>query len=247
MVSISFRSSSTFCCSLFNTLCLVSVDLSLQDPLQKLLKLLLTFILIQPAVQKFCHVCLLCEKSGTPASIIKILQENPGKLIFYIGMRLMIQCKEIIFEGFPGTDFGHIRVMIGVIAYRMSLCQHPFHQIRAGFQIMPHHKECGWGIVFFQGVQNRGRISIFKATVKGQINSFFFRFFYIIGVVFPENSRRDISGGLCSRLAEAQTPACGGSGGRIPLRQAGACNHHLQRRNFSLYAGVYKSPDGKRI
>ena len=39
MVSISFRSSSTFCCSLFNTLCLVSVDLSLQDPLQKLLKL----------------------------------------------------------------------------------------------------------------------------------------------------------------------------------------------------------------
>lgn len=82
MVSISFRSSSTFCCSLFNTLCLVSVDLSLQDPLQKLLKLLLTFILIQPAVQKFCHVCLLCEKSGTPASIVKILQEDPGKLIF---------------------------------------------------------------------------------------------------------------------------------------------------------------------
>lgn len=103
MVSISFRSSSTFCCSLFNTLCLVSVDLSLQDPLQKLLKLLLTFILIQPAVQKFCHVCLLCEKSGTPASIVKILQEDPGKLIFYIGMRLMIQCQEIIFEGFPGT------------------------------------------------------------------------------------------------------------------------------------------------
>lgn len=98
MVSISFRSSSTFCCSLFNTLCLVSVDLSLQDPLQKLLKFLLTFILIQPAVQKFCHVCLLCEKSGTPASIVKILQENPGKLIFYIGMRLMIQCEEIIFE-----------------------------------------------------------------------------------------------------------------------------------------------------
>ena len=60
--------------------------------LQKLLKLLLTFILIQPAVQKFCHVCLLCEKSGTPASIVKILQEDPRKLIFYIGMRLMIQC-----------------------------------------------------------------------------------------------------------------------------------------------------------
>ena len=71
-----------------------------------------------------------------------------------------------------------------MIAHRMSLCQHPFYQIRAGIQIIAHHEEGGGRVVLLQGVQNRRRIAIFKAAVEGQIKFLFRRFFYVISVIF---------------------------------------------------------------
>ena len=70
-----------------------------------------------------------------------------------------------------------------MVAHDVSLFDHSLHQIRAGGDKVAYHKEGGGSVMFFQGIQDCGRVSVFIAAVKGEINDFFLCVFCIISIV----------------------------------------------------------------
>ena len=79
--------------------------------------------------------------------------------------------------------FGHVRMGIRMVAHRMTLRHHAFHQIRAGLDVVAHQKKRGRHLMFFQRVQNSRRIAVFKARVKGDIQLFLAGIPHVIGIV----------------------------------------------------------------
>ena len=58
--------------------------LDLHNYIQDRSDILLTFIFIQPDIQKLRCICFFCKKCCSPASFIHILKDDPGKLHLYI-------------------------------------------------------------------------------------------------------------------------------------------------------------------
>ena len=69
-----------------------------------------------------------------------------------------------------------------MISHGVSLGHHPFHQLRAGFQVIPHQEKRGGGAVFFQRVQDGRGIAVFIPRVKSQINNLFVCVLGVVGV-----------------------------------------------------------------
>ena len=66
----------------------------------------------------------------------------------------------------------HIIVMVCVISHGVPFLHHALYKVRAGFQIISHHKESGFDIVCFQGVLNGSGITGFIARVERQVYFF---------------------------------------------------------------------------
>ncbi len=74
-------------------------------------------------------------------------------------------------------------MMITVISDRMSFRDHPFYKLRARFHIISYNKKSRRCAVFFESVQNRGRIAVFKPAVERQIKHLFLRVLRIKSVI----------------------------------------------------------------
>lgn len=86
-------------------------------------------------------------------------------------------------------------MVVGMIPHRVAFLHHPLDKIRAGFDIIAHHKKGGLGVVLFQRVENRRRIAVFIPRIKGEVDGFFRGIPEIVGIVLPEILRRGVADG----------------------------------------------------
>ena len=70
-----------------------------------------------------------------------------------------------------------------MISYNMPFFDHSFHQFRFIFDKVSDYEKCGRSAVLFQGVENRGSISILVTGVKSQIEYFFVCIFSIVSII----------------------------------------------------------------
>ena len=108
---------------------------------------------------------------------IEPLHALSGNLLIEI-----LQRTELLGEGFLCGDFGHVRVMEGMVPHRVTFGCHAPDQIRAGIQIIADQKEGGRNLMFFQGIQNSWGIAVLIAGIKGQIKYLFAGIGGIVGV-----------------------------------------------------------------
>ena len=97
-------------------------------------------------------------------------------------------------------------MMISVIADGVTLFFHPTDQVRIVFDIGSDDEKSGGNVMFFQGIQDRFGISVFKSGVKGQIDPFFFCVFCIVCVIFCKYLVSGVGGRWVAVLTEAQSP-----------------------------------------
>ncbi len=95
-----------------------------------------------------------------------------------------------------------------MVAHKVPVSDHLFHEIRRGFQIMPHHEEGGRHIVLFERIQDRLCVPVFIPCIKGQVDHFFRAVAHVMGVVLLQLLRGGVSGGLAALLPETESPVC---------------------------------------
>ena len=131
----------------------------------------------------------------------------PGGLLIQRRQRIQLLL-EAVFIG----NGGHIRVVVGVVAYDVSLRRHPADDVRGGFDHVAHHEEGRWSAVLFQRVQNGLGVAVFVAAVKGEINDLLTGVPHIPGVILGEKVRCGIANGGFVLCGKGQPPVIGGGG-----------------------------------
>ena len=74
-------------------------------------------------------------------------------------------------------------MVVGVVAYDVSLRRHAADDVRGGFDHVPHHEEGRRSAVLFQRVQNGLGVAVFVAAVKGEVNDLLAGVPHIPGIV----------------------------------------------------------------
>ena len=103
-------------------------------------------------------------------------------------------------------------MVVGVVAYDVSLRRHPTDDVRGGFDHVAYHEESRRSAVLFQRVQNDLGVAVFVAAVKGEINNLLTGVPYIPGVILGEKVRCGIADGCFVLRREGQSPVIGGGG-----------------------------------
>ena len=127
--------------------------------------------------QFFCHRKILCTVFALRWSVILC------HLLSGHFLKQTADCIELFLKRLFVRDCRHIRMMIGVISHRVSLCNHPFDQFRRTLQKMSHDKKSSRCIVFFECIQNCSCVAILIAAVKCEIDHLFLFTSYIIGII----------------------------------------------------------------
>ena len=100
-------------------------------------------------------------------------------------------------------------MVIRVVANDVPFVHHPPDQLRRGFQIVSHDEKARGRIVRLEGIENRCRVAVFEACIKGQVDHLFFSVSHVDRVVALKRLPTGVSDRLFSLLAEAQPPrAC---------------------------------------
>ena len=155
---------------------------------------------------------------------------------------------QLLPEGGLVGDGGHIRMVEGVVAHDVALVRHALHKVGGGFDHVAHHEKGGVSVVLLQRVQDLGRVAVFIAAVKGEVNDFFRGVPHIIGVVPGKIRRAGVSHGRLPLGGEGKPPVGGGGRhvgggghGRVAAAAAQRQQHNgkaqQQRRAFSAKTG----------
>ena len=75
---------------------------------------------------------------------------RPVVFLHGLACGLLVQCFQVVQllgEGVLGGDFGHVRVVVGVVGDGVALGHHALHQVRAGGNVVADHKKCGGRVV----------------------------------------------------------------------------------------------------
>ena len=97
-------------------------------------------------------------------------------------------------------------MMITVISDRMSFRDHPFYKLRTRFHIISYNKKSRRCAVFFESIQNRGSIAVFKPAIERQIKYFFLRVLRIKSVISSQFLKIRIRDRWLPFLLKAQPP-----------------------------------------
>ena len=128
--------------------------------------------------------------------------------------------------------------MVRVVANDVPFVHHPPDQLRRGFQIVSHDEKARGHIVRLEGIENRRRVAVFEACIKGQVDHLFFSVSHVDRVVVLERLLAGISDRLFSLLAEAQPPRacfdCLACRKQLRQRRAEQHNHHCRKQQPSV-------------
>ena len=103
-------------------------------------------------------------------------------------------------------------MVVGVVAYDVSLRRHPADDVRGGFDHVAHHEEGRRSTMLFQRIQNGLGVAVFVAAVKGEINDLLTGVSHIPGVILGEKVRCGIADGCFVLRRKGQSPVIGGGG-----------------------------------
>ena len=97
-----------------------------------------------------------------------------------------------------------------MVSHIVALGYHSFYQVRAGLQIISNQEKGGVYIVFFQGVQDGGCVSVFITGVKGQVDDLILGILGIVGIELLQIIRGGISHRHLALARETKSPVAVG-------------------------------------
>ena len=100
-------------------------------------------------------------------------------------------------------------MVVGVVAYDVSLRRHPADDVRGRFDHVAHHEEGRRSTMLFQRIQNGLGVAVFVAAVKSKIDDFFICLLCIVGVILLKLIERCITDRNFAFLLKAETPVFG--------------------------------------
>lgn len=131
-----------------------------------------------------------------------------------------------------------------VVAHDMPLVHHALYQIGRGVDKIAHHEKARRRVVLLQRVQNGGRVAVFVARVKGQVDRLLGGVAHIVGVPLAERIRGYVADGRLPLGLERQTPVADRRGNRglgfsVCLRggRIGLWQQEEQHGKRNAYAG----------
>ena len=155
----------------------------------------------------FCHLQV-CFIKLSLRRAIKLRHFFSGDFLI-----LLFYVYQFFFKGVLCRNRGHVGMMIGMIAYNMSLICHSFYQFWTCIQIISNDKKCGWSFVFFQSVQNSRRIAVFISCIKCKIKDFIVCLLCKICIILGKFFSRYIGNRRFPFFLKTKPPVGGGRSG----------------------------------
>ena len=101
----------------------------------------------------------------------------------------------------------HVGMIVRMVADEMTLVAHAPDKCRSGLEVIAHDEERAGNVLFLEGIQYFGSISVLVAAVKRKIQRFLVRAPHIIGAVFCERLHGILAvRGLMKAVSVPETP-----------------------------------------